>query len=215
MSLTKRPFFALGLAGLLGVTSPALSAPDPADGPNVSGPLTPSYKDCSRQSTQSDTGEVGIVTKKCVRLYRFDPSKEDNPNRDFGVAWVQTSLMPKNGWCLKQAMSGVLNNDKHILRRTPKRGFTVSSKKRVRTKLIATAGGAADNPATVKQTYPMLPGRVRLDTAMNGRYFKLFWDGATKRPVVFALGIEVWWDPETQTAPNADAGVESKLRRNC
>ena len=215
MPLGRRVALAVALVGLVVMGSPAVGAPDASESPNVSGPLTPGYKDCTTQRTQSDTGEVGIVTKKCIRLYEYDSSKEDNPNRDFGVAWVQTELTPKNGWCLKQATSGVLNNDNRILRKAPGKGFRVSRSKRVTTKLVATAGGAASNDAVVKQTFPMKPGRVRLTTDFNGKYFKLIWEGSTQKPVAFALGIEVWWNPQEQTAPNADAGVESRLRRTC
>ena len=204
-----------GLIALVAIGSPALGAPDASESPRVTGPLVPGYKDCSIQRTQSDTGEVGVVTKKCVRLYEYDQAKEDNPNRDYGVAWVQTSLTPRNGWCLVHVESAVLNNDNNILKKEPGSGFKVSRTKPITSKLVATAGGDGTKDAVVKNTFPMRPGRVRRTTDFNGRYFKVFWDGATTKPIAFALGIEVWWNPETQTAPNADAGLESRLRRNC
>jgi len=210
-----RVFVAIGAAALVLATSPAVGEPDARKEPSVSGPLVLERKGCEDPvKTRSDTGEVGIVTRKCLWLYQYDPAK-DSSDRDWGVAWVQTYFSPRNGWCLKWAESGVLNNDKHIVRKASAKG-SFGSSRAVTVKLNGTPNAKPQpSAAAIKQKFQVLPGKFSNSTVQGGRFFKSVWEGATKKPVTFAVGIQMWWDPATQSEPNAGASLESKLRRNC
>jgi hypothetical protein len=216
MHRSTRGAIAAGSLALMLVTSPAASAPSPKDDPSVSGPLELERHDCEPPvKSQADNGEVGVVTQKCLWLYQYDPDKESNANKDFGIAWVQTSFSPRNGWCLQQAESGILNYDKKILKKTPNRGYRTGKKHSGTAKLTSTAGGDGSGPATIKKSFPRMPGRVSVGMEQGGRYFKTVWEGATQQTVVFAIGIEVWWDPAMASSPNAGGALQSKLRQRC
>lgn len=216
MALSARHSVAIGTLALVLVTSPAIGGPDARKEPSVSGPLVLERKDCEPAvKSRSENGDVGIVTRKCLWLYQYDSSKESSGGKDYGVAWVQTFFSPKNGWCLKSAESGILNNDRHILKKAPSKGFTIRKKHSGTTKLRATAGGDAEMPAAIKQSLQMLPGRISTKLVQGGRYFKTVWEGATTKPIAFAVGIEVWWDPDKQSTTNAGGSLASQLRRRC
>lgn len=177
------------------------------DAPEVSGPLRLASKDCARK-TKTFEGDTVAVGKFCLRFYSFNPAREGNARRDFGVVWVQANVNPRAGWCATTVRSDVeLPGRLRLHARAPHRSSTTRRDART-VRLHVDAAGAARREGLIKQRYIAYPKSIRTRVSDRGRLFRLRWRGSSARNLGFASGIEVSWNAEK----GLPGGIVSALR---
>lgn len=160
------------------------------DRPTATGPLTYEGRRCTSVDRLRIRSELVAVGRSCIFLYRFSPTAEVDVVRDYGVAWVQTQLDARNGWCATSIRSRVtLPNDTEGHAHSTAR-HTTSKPRAIRPRLVADAGGAALSDGSLRQRMKLHPRRMRGLVSADGRTFTVTWSGRTARPLAFALGLE-------------------------
>ena len=185
------------VAGLVAVP-PAFAATtqmDAADDPQVSGELDLQTDECRRQQERFKK-EVVAAGKTCLRIYTFDPSAETDPDRNYGVVWLQSNVNARRGWCAAEVFSDVdLPSDIRVETREP-RSMELKRKKVYETALTVTAAGNASDAAddtTIKQTQILYPQTIKSRVRRRGNVFRLKWSGLKDEKLGFASGAEVSW----------------------
>ena len=187
---------ALVLALLLpgGTAAPATQL-DANEAPDHEGPLTLSDTRCDRK-TRKNEGEVVAVIKRCLFFYRFDESAEGDAEYDYGVAWLQSNVDARNGWCAKRVASDVLLPEGVGVHAFDPKGPTeIDSIRKRTTRLTADAAGMATEPARVTQDWIAYPARVKGLYRDQDGVFRVKWVGSTKAKLGFAGGVEISWPP--------------------
>jgi hypothetical protein len=175
---------------------PALPAPAEqlaaTDQPVVEGPIAQHDMKCDRK-LQLDGKEVAAVAKRCLRFYRFDTGAETDPERDYGVLWLQSTVDSRNGWCARQVASKiVLAPGLGLHSHKPDETTNVSRRKEVTTDLSADAN-ANGQPARISQRWIALPNVFDALVKKDDSAFTLTWRGDTSKKLGFASGIEISW----------------------
>ncbi len=183
---------------------------DAREAPNVSGPLIHTGGSCDAGRERAG-GQVVVVLRACSDVYGFKAGKETDPNRDYEVIWLQTSVEPRNGFCATDVTSTLkVPKGTRIERKAPRYKRT-DERIRYKTRLVARAGGSAVRRGVVKQKFGLLP-RV-LDPTVRGRTFTLEWRGRTSKALGFAMGVEISYPennpPGTQPQGNVNASLRS------
>jgi hypothetical protein len=187
------------------------------EAPEVSGPLSRQSLECQTQRERFE-GNVVAVGRTCLRIFILDPNSETDVDRDYGVVWLQSTLDSSGGWCATKVLSDVnLPHDVTIERRVP-RGLTeIGRRKRLTSRLVASANGSASTNGEVKQTYTAFPNSIRTSVQhAEFQVFRLRWLGSDERKLGFASGAEISWDEN-----NAPGGISFRLnyelrqRDNC
>jgi hypothetical protein len=187
------------------------------EAPEVSGPLSRQSFECKTQRERFD-GDVVAVGKTCLRIYVLDPRSETDVDRDYGVVWLQSTLNSSGGWCATKVQSDVnLPHDVTIERRVP-RGLTeIGRRKRLTSRLVASANGSASTNGVVEQRYIAYPESIRTSVRhAEFQIFRLRWLGSDERKLGFASGAEISWNED-----NAPGGISFRLnyelrqRANC
>jgi hypothetical protein len=205
---------ALGAALAVLAAVPALAAQlDPRDVPQTKGPLDLGGKVCNKQRLKAPNGQVGVVTRACIYAYTFDSSRENDDQRDYGVAWLQTYAEPKNGWCLNRVRSNLINQNDDISAKAPRGRRTFNKGRRFVTTLRSRANGAAEEVGVVKNGFFVRRGTMRSRMGNNGTEFRLIWRGKVKKPVAFALGIEANWAESENFVFAPGGGIKTRLER--
>ncbi|HYI44664.1 MAG TPA: hypothetical protein VE174_04290 [Actinomycetota bacterium] len=162
------------------------------DQPVVEGAVSQHDMKCDRKQ-QLDGKEVAAVAKRCLRFFRFDTGAESDPERDYGVLWLQSTVDGRNGWCAQQVASKIiLAPGLGLHNHRPGETTNISRRKEVTTDLAADANGNGQ-PARVSQRWVAYP-RV-FDALLNKNHtaFTLNWRGDTGKKLGFASGIEISW----------------------
>jgi hypothetical protein len=162
------------------------------DQPVVEGPISQQDMKCDRKQ-QLDGKDVAAVARRCLRFYRFDKGAETDPERDYGVLWLQSTVDGRNGWCAKEVASkvvlapglGLHNHKPDAARKIPRRT-------EVETDLSADANGNGQ-PARVSQRWIAFPTDYSAAVKDDGSAFTLRWNGHTAAKLGFASGIEISW----------------------
>jgi hypothetical protein len=167
--------------------------------PNVSGPLIKAFgapEKCSTVSPKRD-GQVAAVAEQCLWGYNFDIGSESDASKDYGVAWMQTVITPKNGWCVAalQAALGTSNGAK-IVSVTP--GSTsVASDKRKTASLVVDPAGEEQAKGRISQSYLLEKGKLQVtnkaDSQSGGRIVQTTWSGLSKDKVAIVTGMVLSW----------------------
>jgi hypothetical protein len=187
------------------------------EAPEVSGPLSRQSLECKTQRERFE-GNVVAVGQTCLRIFVLDPSSETDVDRDYGVVWLQSTLDSSGGWCATKVLSDVnLPHDVTIERRVP-RGLTeIGRRKRLTSRLVASANGSASTNGEVRQSYIAFPDSIRTSVRhAEFQVFRLRWLGSDERKLGFASGAEISWDED-----NAPGGISFRLnyelrqRDNC
>ena len=164
---------------------------DARERPRVTGPLAFVGKDCDRHVERAG-GRIIATSRSCLRLYAFDPSRENNSSRDFGVAWMQSEVDARRRWCATEARSIIdFPRRVRVLGTTP--GDLDTSRSRlVRARLRV--DNATDSPATIQNAFRLYPRVLRTGITDDGASFRATWRGSTRRALGFALGVELSWE---------------------
>ena len=182
------------------------------DRPTVRGPLRFDDKSCARDVDSTTSGQTAVVTKGCTFTYDFRKAKDRSARRDFGVFWFQTTVDPRNGFCLTDVRGRIwVPRGYRIEGHAPKHVRTTSSR-RYTSKLIARGGGMRD-AAVVKNSFKLRP-RV-LDPDRTRRRLVVDWRGSTRKTFALAMGIEVSYRAGNPPNRSAQEVENSELRSRC
>ena len=185
---------AIGIVSILVLASVVLPGPasaqlDARERPRVTGPLAFVNKKCDRRLERAG-GRIIATSRSCLRFYAFDPAKENSPRRNFGVVWMQSDVDARRRWCATQVRS-VINFPRRVrvLGTTPGDDRTSNAH-------LARARLRVDNATakrgTIQNYFMLYPRRLRTGLA-NPTSFHAAWRGSTRRPLGFALGVELSW----------------------
>lgn len=175
------------------IAAPAHGQPPASDDPRVTGPLYLVGKSCGGDRLTHE-GEPLAKVHSCIRLYEFDMVWETDATRTFGVAWVQSTVKPLNGWCATKVSTEVALPDtvsRHG--RAPARDISTKTADRVRVKLVADADHQAIQQGTIDQTFDMYPSSLKPTLANNGQTVRTTWKGQESDELAFVTGAEISW----------------------
>ena len=183
----------LVVIGLLGLGPAAYARQMGArEAPSVSGPLTQRTLKCERKAQRED-GKVVVTAKSCIRLYLFSKGKETDPDRNYGVIWLQTNLNAGRGWCASIVKSDIDIPPKAIAHIRRPRSATRSSRKSFTTHLRVGARGKAVREGKIVNSFMLYPHTIDGRVAEDGNVFRVVWRGSTRRRLAFASGVEISW----------------------
>ncbi|HEX2051390.1 MAG TPA: hypothetical protein VHJ34_12290 [Actinomycetota bacterium] len=211
MNVTKLASLAAAAAIVLSA-APAAAQLDATNAPRSRGPVTLEDKDCKRDVQRAPGGAVMARFALCRWFYRFKPERETNENRDFGAFWIQASVDAENGWCTRWTKADMKLPDKFGML-APKLGTERRGPQRFTTKLVVDASGDTERPARLQQTFKVFPGKMRAFKPSKDVY-RLRWDGATKRKLAYAYGIEVSY-PDGGNPSVVTPSILALFRRGC
>ena len=201
---------AIVMACLLVSIGPVGAQLDARERPRITGPLAFVSKDCERRVNRVG-GRVIATSRSCLRLYAFDPARENNTSRNFGVAWMQSNVDARRRWCVKEARSVIgFPRNVRVL------GTTPGDRDASRTHLIRARlhiDNAAEQAATIQNAFRLYPRLLRTRTMNDGTSFRATWRGSTRRALGFALGVELSW-PEGAGPPRTGSLLDFTLRRS-
>lgn len=182
---------AIVLACLLLPVGTARAQLDARERPRVTGPLAFLGKRCDRRVEWAG-GRIIATSRSCLRLYAFDPARENNSSRNFGVVWMQSNVDARRRWCATEAKSVI-----SFPRRVRVLGTTPGDRGASRSRLVRArlrVDNAADKAATIQNVFRLNPQGMRTGTMNDGTSFHATWRGSTRRALGFALGVELSWE---------------------
>jgi hypothetical protein len=164
----------------------------------VHGPLQLADKHCNN-ATERSNGQLVAYTRTCIRLYAFNPNRENDAQRDYGVAWLQSNVNSENGWCTKEVRTDIkIPGNVKIHQRNPRKLRKSASAKVVTHKVVMSAAGHAEENGTVAQSYVFRPRRQVRSLVNQGATQRLSWAGSTKHKLFFQTGVVFSWNaPDT------------------
>lgn len=170
---------------------------DAHDDPKVSDNMTLGGKKCATERDKNE-GEVVAVIHSCQRFYVLDPSSEDDPDRDYGAFWLQSTIAPRAGWCAtKVASDMVFPSSSKVISRAPSASATIDEAHRLRTKLTIGAHGHAQTPGSISQAsraYPDdLTPLLSRDADKGTTRFRLLWTGSNSHVLALVSGVQLSW----------------------
>jgi hypothetical protein len=190
---------------------PALGATqlDVKEAPTVTGPLALSNPKCysrlardpltdqnPKDGTNKDETVMGRV-RLCTWLIKYNSEKESDAARDYGVAWVQTTIDARNGYCVGRANTKLrIPYSAMTYGVTPKNDsqVTTPTRRHVQLFLNASGHGAA---ATVSQDFWQYPNKLLALTRQTdkGKLFISRYLGRAKdnQKLGFAEGVKMSW----------------------
>jgi hypothetical protein len=173
--------------------APAHGQPGAGDDPRVTGPLYLVGSSCGDDRLTHE-GETLAKVQSCIRLYEFDTIWETDATRTFGVAWLQSTVKPMNGWCATKVSNDVVLPEtvsRHG--RAPAKETSTKKPDRVRVKLIADADHNAIEVGTIAQSFDMYPVSLEPSLANRGQTIRTTWKGQESDELAFVTGTEVSW----------------------
>jgi hypothetical protein len=184
------------VAGLLLVptSSGAATQMGANEDPRVTGDLELQTDGC-RSQQEKYRGEVVAKGKTCLRIYTYDPTSEDDAERNYGVVWLQSNLNSSRGWCGSEVLSDVdLPNNVRVESREPRTMDVNRNAKPYETEVTADAGeqSTSEIEATVSQDQLLYKDKVTTKI-QTGNVFRLKWKGLESAKLGFASGAEISW----------------------
>ena len=179
--------------------------------PKKSGPLSFDEKKCDRERELWRDPKTGLIetvarTETCVLVYRFDPLKESNENRDYGIAWTQGKVSPRNGWCARRVTSHLLvSSDGKMHARAPRKDLKIGAKRRLRIRLATDANGTSGKTGSLTETITVWPRLLKHSVIERDRahIFRQHWRGLRGRTTLFASGVVLSWADHPEDFPDA------------
>lgn len=200
-----------------------ISAPASARrAPRRRGPLTFDTKECDRQREVWRNPNTGLIetvarTETCILFYRFDPLAEDDKDRNYGIAWTQGKVEPRNGWCATRVTSHLLvSNDGKLHRRAPKRDMSPGSRRRLRVRLSTNANGTSNRTGTLSETIAVWPRLLEHSVVKRdgAHIFRQQWRGSRGNKLLFASGVVLSWADDPENFPNAiSSGLSYRFKK--
>ena len=173
----------------------------------------PAARKCERDKDFTSTGQTAVVSKACTFILAFNPTTDQDSQRDYQVFWLQSNVKPRNNFCVTNVVSEIkVPSGFRIESKTPK-FKRVDSRRKVKSRLRVDAGGGPANDERVSQTYGLYPNTLRPN--LDGRTLTVEWNGASRRDLAFAMGIAVSYDQADLPEGRANASVNSVLKSNC
>jgi hypothetical protein len=204
-------------AALLALPATALGASNQmgaGDDPTLKGPLSTrdSLQGCKKEKEKYQ-GELVANFHICNGYYVFDPEAETDGTYDYGAYWVQGTVNTVNGWCTTKIDTDLDPAGEGVLSRAPKPGTKLSPNrsKRYTTKLTVDAQGAAETKGVIKNTFRVLPGKMRT-IAAGGGILRIRWTGKTGKKLAFAMGLELRW-PTGESPPEVSPSMSAVFRK--
>lgn len=170
-------------------------------------------KKCERDKDFTSSGVAAVVSRACTFQFQLAPSADKDPNRDFKVYWLQSSIHPRRNFCVTDVTSEIRIPDGYRIEAKTPRFKRTDSPKRVKARLRVDAGGGRQNDQIVKQTFRLFPRTLKPN--LDDNKMTLDWDGATSRDLGFAMGIVVSYPDEDLPKGRVHGAVDSILRRSC
>lgn len=190
--------------------------------PKRTGPLSFDAKECDRQKEVWRNPKTGLLetvakTETCVLFYRFDPLAESNEDRDYGIAWTQGKVEPRNGWCARRVTSRLLvSSDGRMHGRVPKKNLKLGTKRRLRVRLTIDANGTSDETGSLAETITVWPRLLRHSVIRRdgAHIFRQQWRGLRGRTILFASGVVLSWADDPEDFPDAiSSGLSYKFEK--
>jgi hypothetical protein len=182
--------------------------------PTVSGPVstTPDLWGCNMES-RHNAGELVARFRICNGYYVFDPDDETDTNYDYGAYWVQGTVNTFNGWCTRELRTRIVGAGDFITARAPKPGKKLSPNRarKLTTKLTVDAQGAATTDGILKNSFLVLPGKLKANTLRAGK-FRVEWTGKTDRKLGVVMGVELRW-PEGDAPPEIEPSMSAVFQK--
>lgn len=158
--------------------------------PVTSGPVTvwhDSYgsgRDCSSSQFLLE-GKLIASRRFCSFYYVFEP---DDREKEHGILWMQATVTPMPGWCVRRFFAGNALTDDVQIRGATKGSFDLKSSQK-KTLSIKTRAGDGHGAGLVTQSAIVHAGSL---TALSRAHSsKVGWRGRTSRTVAVAGGLEV------------------------
>jgi hypothetical protein len=208
----------LALACIAAATAPATAR----RAPNRRGPLSFDTKVCDRQREVWRNPNTGLTetvarTETCVLFYRFDPLAEDDENRNYGVAWTQAKVEPRNGWCARRVTSHLLvSPDGKMHGRAPKKDLNPRTARLLRVRLSTDANGMSDEKGTLSETILVWPREIEHSVVKRdgARIFRQRWRGLRGNKLLFASGVVLSWADNPENFPDAiSSGLSYRFKK--
>lgn len=202
----------------------AASQPGARDKPEASGPLSFEGRSCEQKEEvfkDPVTGkrETVAVAEACVLLYVYDPAKEDDGARDYGIVWLQTTVDARNGWCATKVKSDLtITDDAKLFEHDPKKTIETKHKERVKVSVTTNAQDHGEGTGRLKQSFTLRPERLKpsLEEKASASLFRLRWTGQTNKKLAFVSGVEISWDAEDSVdSMSSGLSYEFEKRGSC
>ncbi|MBW3594698.1 MAG: hypothetical protein KY391_03895 [Actinobacteria bacterium] len=176
---------------------------DATDDPEMSGELELASENCQTKNVRHD-GSIIAKGKTCLRIYSYDPGAETDTERNYGVAWLQSNVNSRLGWCAARVVSDIdLPEGFEVEARAP-RAMDLKRRKVYETALAPNAGGNAMETAeetSIKQTQVLYPRLLRMRILAETNIVRLKWRGLRNEKLGFASGAEVSWSSDAEPDP--------------
>jgi len=190
--------------------------------PKKRGPLSFDDRKCEHEKELWRNPRTGLIetvarTKSCVLFYRFDPLAERNEKRDYGIAWTQGKVSPRNGWCARRVTSHVLvSSDGKMHARAPRKDLKIETKRRLRVRLATDANGTSGKTGSLAETITVLPRLLKHSVMKRdgAHIFRQHWRGLRGRSTLFASGVVLSWAEDPENFPDAiSSGLSYKFEK--
>lgn len=186
---------------------------DPETTANLQRDEARSSKKCEKDKAFTSSGQPAVVSRACTYIYAFNPNTDKDDNRDYQVFWLQSSIHPRNDFCVTGVTSEIKIPDAfRIEGKTPKFKRT-DSRHKVMAKLRVDGGGGRKNDETIKQKFGLFPDTLK--PKLDGNRLTVDWDGGTTQDLGFAMGIAVSYPQEDLPKGKAHGAVEASLESSC
>ena len=170
-------------------------------------------KRCQKDKDFTESGRPAVVSRACTFMFQLAPQADKDPNRDYMVFWLQSSVHPRGSFCVTNVLSEIRIPDGfRIESKTPKFKRT-STRKKVQARIRVDAGGGRKNDQIVKQSFGLFPNTLKPN--MDGNSLAVQWRGETARDLGFAIGIQVSYPDEDLPKGRAHGEVDSVLKASC
>ena len=164
-----------------------------AEDPEVTGNLELRSDDCRSQQEKDSAGNVIAQGKTCLRVYSYSPAAETDTERNYGVAWLQSNVNSRAGWCAAVVESDIdLPKVVQMESKAPK-SMELGRRKTYETVLTTDAAGNGTEEASVKQSQILFPRSVRTSVIEDSNVVRLKWRGLENLKLGFASGAEISW----------------------
>ena len=210
---------ALAVIAAFLVIPPAAAAGqmDATDSPQVSGELELETENCQNENEKHE-GAIVARGKTCLRIYSFNPGDETDTERNYGVAWLQSNVNSRLGWCAAKVVADIdLPASFQVEARAPKT-MDINRKKAYTTSLTPDAGGNAAGTAeetSIRQSQILYPRRLRTWVGSETNIFRLKWLGLRDEKLGFASGVEISWPSGSSPDPVSYRLNYELQRGNC
>ena len=173
----------------------------------------PASRKCERDRDFTSTGRPAVVSKGCTFIFQFNPLADQDTHRDYQVFWFQSSIQPKNDFCVTNVVSQIeFPEGFRVESKTPKFKRT-DNRRKVKSRIRVDGGGGRANDQKISQTYALYPNAMR--PKLEGRTLSVEWSGGTRRDLGFAIGVAVSYPQEDLPDGRAHASVDSVLKSDC